>query len=546
MNIRPKLIVPIGAMLLVSFTAFISYLIADQTKKQNDGLAAKTENTTRLIAMTNVDNVWNVDEVAMDANIKAFLRDEDIVGIKILGTKGETLTEASEASKGRTIVKDFDIDRESDKIGSVEVSFTDEHIKAGIRTLVGQVVVMGLLVLAAMVVILLFTANMITKPLHGLIGAVKDISEGDGDLSRKIGAARSDEIGVLSGHFDAFIEKLRAMVESLKEAGQRSKDLSAELAGNATEVAATTEEIAGTMRSMNDRTGHLYSEIEKTDSSVIKINEHIQKVADSIAEQATAVHQSSASVQQMIANLGNIEKATESKRALIADLSHLARKGGESMENNVRAIEDISKSTQVIVDMISVINQIAGQTNLLAMNASIEAAHAGEAGRGFSVVADEIRKLAEKTALNAKDISGSLKGMIAKIGGSAEISSSANEIIRRVLVGINDVADSMTETLNGLREISVGSSQIIESITALNRLTEDVNASSREMKGGTGEVQAAVKNIYSISTENKNGIGEITNGVDEISKSIQRLAELSVSTSSMIDSMENDLARFKT
>ena len=547
MNIRSKLIIPIGAMLVLSFAIFISYLVLDQTRKQGNNLKRNMETMANLVAMTNIPNVWNIDKPAMDANIKAFLKDEDIVGIKILGAQEDILAEASEPSDGgKPIVENIDIVRENEKIGRAEVSFTDQHIRAGIRALVDQVIVMGILVLVAMILILLYTASMITRPVMGLVIAVKDISEGEGDLSRKINSSSADETGMLSGHFDAFIEKLRTMVESLKDTGRKSRDIGTELAGNATEVAATTEEIAGTMRSMNERTGYLYSEIEKTDASVMKINLHIQRVTESISEQSAAVHESSASVQQMIANLGNIEKATESKRTLIANLSELAQKGEEGMANNVRAIDDISKSTQFIFDLISVINQIAGQTNLLAMNAAIEAAHAGDAGRGFSVVADEIRKLAEKTTRNSKEISVSLKDIISKIGGSAEISSSANDIIRRVLMGINELADSMTETLNGLKEISIGNSQIIESITSLNTLTEEVNSASMEMKSGTKEVEASVKNIYAISTENRNGIAEITGGIDEISKSIQRLADLSMSNSSTIDGLERELSRFKT
>jgi methyl-accepting chemotaxis protein len=546
MNIRPKLILPIGAMLLLSFTLFITYLVVDQTRMQDKTLKAKIENISELIAMTNVANVWNIDKPAIGENIKAFLKDEEVVGIRILGSNGEVISEISEPSLGKPIVKVADIVREGETIGKAEVSLSDTHLRARIGALASQVIVMGVLVLAAMILILLYTANMISRPVLNLVKAVSDISEGEGDLSRRIESKSTDETGVLSGHFDAFVGKLRAIIESLKESGRKGRDIGAELASNATEVAATAEEIASTMRSMNERTGYLYDEIEKTNSSVEKINGYIEKVVSAIAEQAAAVHESSASVQQMIANLGSIERATESKRELIINLSSLAKKGEEGMEKNVQAIDDISKSTQFIFDLISVINQIAGQTNLLAMNASIEAAHAGDAGRGFSVVADEIRKLAEKTALNAKDISASLKDIIAKIGGSAEISSSANDVIRRVWAGINEVADSMTETLNGLKEISLGSTQIIESITQLNKLTEEVHSSGMGMKAGTGDVEASVKSIYAISTENKNGMGEITSGIGGISKAIQRLAELSVGNAATIDGLEKELSRFKT
>ena len=546
MNIRPKMILPIGLMLFVSFALFISYLVADQTNRQEAILKAKIATFSDLVAKTNAANVWNVDKPAIDENIKAFVKDADVVDIRILGTQDDVLAEATVPSVGKPIVQAISIVRDGQEIGKAEVSFTDAHIKAGIRALAVQVIVMGILVLAAMTVILLITANMITKPILGIVKAVSDISEGEGDLSRTIGSKSSDETGTLSGHFDVFIGKLRTIIESLKATGRKGRDIGADLAANATEVAATAEEIAGTMRSMNERTGHLYGEVEKTSTSVGRINEYIERVVGAISEQSAAVHESSASVQQMIANLGNIEKATESKRELILNLSSLAKRGEEGMERNVSAIEDISKSSHFIFDLISVINEIAGQTNLLAMNAAIEAAHAGESGKGFSVVADEIRNLAEKTALNAKEISSSLKDIIDKIGGTAEISASANEVIRQVLDGINEVADSMTETLNGLQEISVGNSQIIESITQLNKLTEEVGSSSKGMKAGTGEVESSIKSIFAISTENRNGIAEIANGTGEISKAIQRLAELSVSNSSTIDALEKELSRFKT
>jgi methyl-accepting chemotaxis protein len=429
---------------------------------------------------------------------------------------------------------------------SLSVVLPLSELLAPVGRLLAAILVLGGTCSLVGAVVLILAARSISRPILSLVSAVKDISEGEGDLSRRILAAGTGETVMLSSHFDTFVGKLRSIVESLKESGREGRAIGAELAANATEVAATAEEMAGTMRSMKERTGHLYEEIGKTSESVGKVNEHIEKVVAAITEQSAAVHESSASVQQMIASLGNIEKATESKRELVAGLSALAKEGEEGMERNARAIGEISDSTEFIFDLISVINRIAAQTNLLAMNASIEAAHAGDSGRGFSVVADEIRSLAEKTAASSKEISASLKDIIAKIGGTAELSSRANGIIRKVLGGIDEVAESMAETLNGLAEISTGSSQIIESIAQLNRLTEEVGESGRGMRAGTGEVEASVESIYSISTENRNGIAEMASGIGEISKAMQRLAELGASNSATMDRIEAEIARFRT
>jgi methyl-accepting chemotaxis protein len=546
MTIKRQLMYPVGITLTVLFCSFLVYLTFNQKAILASELNVKIATQTNLIALTNVPNVWNIDQLSLEQNVKGFLGERDIVGIRILDASGNAMIEVAEPFKGKPLLRSVDIVRDGEVIGKADVTFTEEANSKALNNLIVQTAGLGFLVEAIMILILFFIANRITKPIHSLEAIVREIAEGEGDLSRRIESRSRDEIGHLSAHIDTFVDKLRTIVINLKAAGLKGREIGVDLASNTTEVSAASTQISKTMEMMNQSTVFMHGEVEKAGLVIKTINGYIDKVIALLTDQSASVHESSASVQQMIANVGNIERSTESKRELVKGLSELAKKGESSMVKSVEAINDITKSTQFIFDLISVINEIAGQTNLLAMNAAIEAAHAGDAGRGFSVVADEIRKLAEKTGENAKDISLSLKTIIDKITETEGTSSAANSIIKEVWNGIDDVADSMSETLNGLKEISVGNAQIIESITQLNMLTEAVNSSSKDMKAGTNQIEDSIKHISSLAAENKDGIAETARGVDEISASISSLAGLSGTNSVNMDAMDKELSKFKT
>lgn len=546
MNIRTKLVMPIGAVVIVAFSFFVIFIIADQSRKQTASLANKAENFAQLVAITNVVSVWNVEQDAMRANIEVFVNDPDLTNIKIVDPNGVILAEASKESTGtlKTIRKD--IVKDGAILAAAEIEYTDASIEESIRGLTVQVILLGALLLSVTILTLVFATNRMTRPVLNLLAVVKDLADGEGDLSQRLQISSDDEIGKLAEHFDRFIEKLRAIVVNAKTLGEKSLDIGGRLAANAVEVAASSEEIAGTMRAMSERTGFLNAEIEKAGSSVSKINERLGTVVAIIGEQSAAVHESSAAVEQMVTNVGNIEKATESKRSIIEKLSDQGKKSRESMTATVGTIEEVAESARFISELISVINGIASQTNLLAMNAAIEAAHAGDAGRGFSVVATEIRSLAEKASASAKDISATLKKIVATIAESSARSREANDTLNAVLSGIDEVAASMVETLDGLKEMSVGNAQILEAIGDLNKLTTQVSENGKEMRQGTAEVEASMEYIRSIATENRNGISQTSESIDEISKAISTFASLGSENSETAETLEHELSRFRT
>jgi len=382
------------------------------------------------------------------------------------------------------------------------------------------------------------------NPLKLLTGKFKEISSGEGDLTQRVGIKTKDEVGNLSISFDIFIGKLHSIISKLKDVCNKTKGIGLNLATNTEEVSSTAEEMLCTMRSISGQIEILNNENRKSNESIRDINSLTDKIVKIIDSQSAAVSQSSSSITQMISAIYNIEKATESKKEFIDKLVDLARKGQIDMDNNVRIINDISKSADDIINMIKMINDIASQTNLLSMNAAIEAAHAGDAEKGFSVVAEEIRNLATSTTSNSKNISVTVKGIIEKIKNASEVSMSTNKSIQEIISGIIDVSGSMSETLTGIKEISVGSKEIIDSLTILVAITEDVKVLSKEINNKVFLIEDSMKRIQTLSDENRNGIFEMTSGMSQISNSTNMIANLSNNNSRNIDLIEEEVMRF--
>lgn len=547
MKLRSKLLAPILGSLFACFLFAFVFVDYAQTKKMKADTATKVEEMSEYVAISNASYVWNIDTTGLEASLNAFLKDRDVVRIEIIDLVGNVMSMVEDADAPKSpVVSERDIAYMDSVIGVARISFTDRYRRAdllGDKLRLAAIFVIAFAV-AGLVVSLL--AGVVVSPVLALTRILRDISEGEGNLAARIEVGTKDEIGLMSGYFNSFIEKIRLLVIEMKNIGSASREIGKRLADNSRDASSTSEEIEATVKAMKERTEYLSSEVIASVKTVELIGSRMDEIVRMIENQARDIGQSGSATTQMISNVSSIESSTASKLAITRNLAKLSRRADESIKKNNDAMAEIAKGTEVISGMIKVINDVASRTNLLAMNAAIEAAHAGEFGRGFSVVADEIRTLAEQTAQNSKSIARSLTDIVAKIGQATMLAKESNTAITDVNDGISDVEQGMTETLSGLKEISTGNEQIIGALGTLNSLTADITVASKDIQEGTAKVLDSFKHISDIAVENSSGIQEMSLGVSEINITIGKLHDLSGENAETINKLDDEMARFKT
>ena len=420
---------------------------------------------------------------------------------------------------------------------------SEATIMSDVNRMTIVLIILGVVILVIITVIIIFISSSITAPLKKMENIFGFI--GNGDFTKTIEAKGNDEIGNISRSLNATMDKIKDLIGTIKNQSLDLSNIGSELSSNMNETAAAINEINANIQSIKSRAINQSASVTETNATMEQITFNISKLDEQVDKQSTSVAQSSSAIEQMLANIQSVTQTLIKNMENVNQLESASEVGRSGLQEVAADIQEIARESEGLLEINSVMENIASQTNLLSMNAAIEAAHAGEAGKGFAVVADEICKLAENSSEQSKTISTVLKKIKESID---KITQSTNNVLQRfeaIDKNIKTVSDQEENIRNAMEEQSQGSKQILEAIGNLNDITRQVKGGSHEMQEGSGEVIREGKNLEIITQEITGGMNEMATGADQINIAVHRVNELTVSNKDKVNMLLSEVAKFK-
>jgi len=470
-----------------------------QIKPFETGFANLISNNGIYVANNNKDKIGKEIE---DANAKAAIKsgevykstDNGFYNVFVPITIGETTTP-----------------------WSLEISVPMDKILSDANRIRNNTLIIAIVALIIIGFVLFVVSNGITRPIIRITRVLKDIAEGDGDLTKRVDVQTSDEIGDMGRYFNQFISAVHNIVKNAHDSAEN--------------VASAAKELS--------------TSCESSQKSVEQVSITIQEVAKGISEQAGGAHNTAVKVKEIADEIRSndskieaIAKASEDSKALILEGMRAMEDQDERMKENLiasqnvsRAVDGLAKQAQEVGQILETISNIAGQTNLLALNAAIEAARAGEAGRGFAVVAEEVRKLAEDSAVSTREID-----LIVQ-----KIQAGAREAITQMQAAsatVNSQQDSVNRTNLVFKKIS-------QSVEGMAGSVEEIASSSEQINGNAQKISGFVETIAASSEESAASVEQVSATTEEQSAAVEEMAASSETLAKLAHDLQGHISRFK-
>lgn len=418
----------------------------------------------------------------------------------------------------------------------------------------------------------IFLATRISKGVGLVTATAGRIAQGDLTVDR-LNIKTADEIEKMAESINQMVDNLKVLLTAVHRTTQEVVMSSEELTSTAEETSSSTQQVTRAIVEISTGTASQAQSVNQAVQIVGELTQAVNQIACGAEEQAGSVGRTHEIVNQMVSVITEVATAAQIVAQSADKTSKVADEGGKAVGKTIDGmdlikekvfvaagkIRELGDQSQQIGEIVQVIDDIAEQTNLLALNAAIEAARAGEHGKGFAVVADEVRKLAERSSKATKEIAVLISGIqrgtqqavdamdegTLEVARGTELARNAGEALQQIITTVNETFQQTESISAAAEQMTASSTQVVEAMDAVAGVTDNNSAATQQMTASSEQVNSSMENIAAITEETAASVGEVSASAEQINAAAEQIAASAEDLSKLAIDLQGQISQFK-